>query len=213
MRANPSPIDGDASIAPSNTQVVQQGFFNTLQRFGGQVAPCKEVPQSVSDDIIRNMRGAPSRAPPPSMHKDIIVEGSSASAAASVCASASGSNSSKRPKTEAHGLPKRQATLAQATGSVGRSLALLKERQRLADVEIARTIIECNLSFNVLKNDQWKKMVRAIANVGPCDGWTGVAYNDMHTKAIDEEKERIDRALNPICTAWKKYGCSILSDG
>ena len=38
-------------------------------------------------------------------------------------------------------------------------------------------------------------MVRAIANVGPCDGWTGVAYNDMRTKKIDEEKERIDRAL------------------
>ena len=56
-------------------------------------------------------------------------------------------------------------------------------------------------------------MVRAIANVGPCDGWTGVAYNDMCTKKIDEEKERIDRALDPIRDAWKKYGCSILSDG
>ena len=56
-------------------------------------------------------------------------------------------------------------------------------------------------------------MERAIANVGPCDGWTGVAYNDMRTKKIDEEKERIDRALDPIRAAWKKYGCSILSDG
>ena len=96
---------------------------------------------------------------------------------------------------------------------MGGSLAFLKERQCLADVEIAHTIIECNLSFNVLKNDRWKKMVRVIANVGPCDGWTGVAYNDMRTKKIDKEKERIDRALDPIHATWKKYGCSILSDG
>ena len=74
-------------------------------------------------------------------------------------------------------------------------------------------MIECNLAFNVLKSDQWKKMVRAIANVGPCEGWTGVSYNDMRTTKIDEEKARIDRALDPIRAAGKKYGCSILTDG
>ena len=56
-------------------------------------------------------------------------------------------------------------------------------------------------------------MVKAIANVGPCEDWTGVSYNDMRTKKIDEEKERIDKALDPIRVAWSKYGCSILSDG
>ena len=35
----------------------------------------------------------------------------------------------------------------------------------------------------------------------------------MRTKKIDEEKERIDKALHPIRVAWSKYGCSILSDG
>ena len=56
-------------------------------------------------------------------------------------------------------------------------------------------------------------MVRAIANVGPCEGWSGVSYKEMRTTKIDEERERIDRALNPIRAAWSKYGCSILSDG
>ena len=56
-------------------------------------------------------------------------------------------------------------------------------------------------------------MVRAIANVGPCEGWCGVSYKEMRTTKIDEEKERIDRALAPIRAAWTKYGCSILSNG
>ena len=56
-------------------------------------------------------------------------------------------------------------------------------------------------------------MVTAIANVGPCEGWTGVSYTAMRTRKIDEEKERIDRALDPIRAAWMKYGYSILTDG
>lgn len=125
----------------------------------------------------------------------------------------SASASGKRQRMDSRPPSVRQASLSQATGSMVGSVAFLRERQRLADIEIARTIIECNLSFNVLKQEQWKKMVRAIANVGPCEGWTGVTYNDMRTKKLDEEKERIDRALDPIRAAWSKYGCSILSDG
>ena len=56
-------------------------------------------------------------------------------------------------------------------------------------------------------------MVRAIANVGPCEGWFGISYHDMRTKRLDDERERIDRSLEPVRAAWKKYGCSILSDG
>ena len=96
---------------------------------------------------------------------------------------------------------------------MGGSLAFLRERQKNAEIELAHTIIECNLSFNVLNNEQWKRMVRAIANVGPCEGWSGVSYKDMRTTKIDEERQRIDKALSPIRAAWSKYGCSILSDG
>ena len=56
-------------------------------------------------------------------------------------------------------------------------------------------------------------MVKAIANVGPCEGWSGISYHDMRTKRLDDERERIDRSLEPVRAAWKKYGCSILSDG
>ena len=49
------------------------------------------------------------------------------------------------------------------------STAWQKQRQRAAEIEIERTHIECNISFNVLRLGQWKSTVKAIANVGPCD--------------------------------------------
>ena len=175
-----------------------------LSKMGGQVAACKEIPQSIADDVASKMRCNSSRGASAPSYEEASDIGPS---------STTGSTSNKRPRVEDGELQGRQPTLSQVTGGVRGSTAFLRERQRLADIEIARTIIECNLSFHVLKKEQWRKMVKAIANVGPCEGWTGVSYNDMRTKKIDEERERIDRALDPIRAAWTKYGCSILSDG
>ena len=181
-----------------------------LSKLGGQVAGCKEIPQEYADEIVLQMRG---RGAPPRSETTHEV-GSNIAAASTISGSASGSVAAKRHREdgddELHGM---QPTISQVTGAKRGSTAFLRERQRLADVEIARTIIDCNLAFNVLNTEQWKKMVRAIANVGPCDGWTGVSYGDMRGKKLDEEKERIDRALDPIRAAWGKYGCSILADG
>ncbi|MCO5577295.1 hypothetical protein L7F22_031122 [Adiantum nelumboides] len=49
------------------------------------------------------------------------------------------------------------------------SQSWVKERQKVAEMEIACTLVECNIAFNVLRTDQWKRMVRAIAQVGPTD--------------------------------------------
>ena len=83
---------------------------------------------------------------------------------------------------------------------------------KAANQEIARTVINCNLSFNVLKAKQWH--VHAIARVGPYFGdWHGITYNEMRTKGIDEERARINDKLQPVRDGWAKYRCSILSDG
>ena len=173
------------------------------------------IPQNIADEIWASMRqGASSRSAsnPPLFYEEASTHASSMGGSGSGEASMSGSASAKRQRDESHGHA-RQIPLSQVPGNVGGSVAFLRERQKIADIEIARTIIECNLSFNVLNNEQRKKMVRAIANVGPCEGWSGVSYKDMRTTKIDEEKKRIDQALTPIRAAWAKYGCSILSDG
>ncbi|KAH7430584.1 hypothetical protein KP509_08G004800 [Ceratopteris richardii] len=120
---------------------------------------------------------------------------------------------SKKAKGMGNSTSSRQPTLAQASGGVSGTITFLRERQRLAEIEIARTVIECNISFNVLRLDRQKCMVKAIANVGPCEGWYGVSYNDMRTKKLDEEKKRIDKSLEPMHADWVKYGYSILPNG
>ena len=78
------------------------------------------------------------------------------------------------------------------------SQSWVKERQRVAEMEIARTLIECNISLNVLRTDQWKRMVRAIAQVGNTESWSGLDYKKMCTRALYEQKALKDKALVPV---------------
>ena len=193
-------------------------------KVGGQVAPCKEVPQQISEEVFKKIRGPSvdtSRdtkafdevvSPPEDTVSSPHNAGHATSFSASASVSGNASASSKRQRFVSPTSSK-QPTLAQATGGVMGPTSHLKERQHRAEEEIACTIIECNLSFNVLKVPRWEAMVKAIANVGPCDDWTGISYHNMRTKRIDEKRERIDRSLDPIRRGWAKYECIILSDG
>ncbi len=107
----------------------------------------------------------------------------------------------------------KQHSLAEVTGAKITMKSNIKRLQEEAEAEIARTIIDCNLSFGILKTKQWKKMVQAIAKAGYQECWTGLSYHDMRTRRLPEEKARIDRQLEPVRAGWAKYGCSILSDG
>ena len=56
-------------------------------------------------------------------------------------------------------------------------------------------------------------MVRAIAEVGHTDSWSGVEYNKMRTTMLEEQKALIDKALVPVKAGWQSFGCTIISDG
>ena len=56
---------------------------------------------------------------------------------------------------------------------------------------------KCNLSFNVLRIDHWKWMVRAIAVVGPFDTWSGVDYQTMRRRILDVKIECIEWSCSP----------------
>ena len=179
-----------------------------LSKQGGQIAPCKVITQALADSIankyslIRNTsRGGASSASAP-----ILIPSENESPTASGSAS---NYQSKRPR-ESDKMPLRQSDI----GTHVYQPAYVKSQMKVANQEIARTVINCNLSFNVLKAKQWHKMVQAIAKVGPFFGdWHGITYNEMRTKGIDEERVRINDKLQPVRDGWAKYGCSILSDG
>lgn len=190
-------------------------------KLGGKgIVKCPNVPQAVADKILREnsflmqeavgSQGGVSRVE----GDDILLEPLDDEIASLVGSSsqqkrARPSDGDTPTPTSSHcGAPK-QASLASSLGT----LSWRKERMRIADIEIARTFIECNLSFNVARTPQWRRMVNAISQIGASDGYTGVSYRNLRTKALDDEMARINRSLDPIKEGWQKFGCSILSDG
>ncbi|KAH7282747.1 hypothetical protein KP509_35G045900 [Ceratopteris richardii] len=183
-----------------------------LCKLGGECSTCNGIPDDVYEECrkknlpLKRRKGSlPQHEVVSPDHEDIGIGNAPSISIGSAAPTMSsheceeGTSLPKRNKgvCESGSGSSRQPTLAQVSGGVSRTLAFLKERQRVAEIEIARTIIECNLPFNVLRLDRWRRMIRAIANVGPCEGWYGVSYNDMRTKKLDEEKARIDKSLEP----------------
>ncbi|KAH7299309.1 hypothetical protein KP509_24G004800 [Ceratopteris richardii] len=169
-----------------------------ISKLGGQVAACKEIPDHIASKIRQKMMGSPSTLP-------TSVRGYASHSSRATVSRFQDSNvgSSSQSPLQRESQSMRQSGLGQAPG----------HKQKIADIEIARTVIMENLSFNLLNSNQWKTMVKAISEVGPCQGWSGPSYSDMRTTKIDEEKKRIDLSLAPMREKWFRYGCTILSDG
>ena len=186
-----------------------------------QCGPCKAVPQDIRDELIQkhypamgsanNVGGG--RSTEDALHEAFIggVTGTGAHGASSVQKRPriGGDDEDLLPHGSGTGEAARQTTLPSRITSQ----SWVKERQRVAEMEIARTLIDCNIAFNVLRTDQWKRMVRAIAQVGPTESWTGLDYKKMRTTMLDEQKALIDKALVPVKSGWQEFGCTIISDG
>ncbi|KAH7442153.1 hypothetical protein KP509_03G073500 [Ceratopteris richardii] len=178
-----------------------------ISKLGGQVAACKEIPDHIASEIRQKMMGSPSTLPTSvrgyaSHSSRATVSTSSHEEESHFHDSNVGSSSQSPLQRESQSM--RQSGLGQAPGHVRSSLTWIKEKQKIADIEIARTVIMENLSFNLLNSNQWKTMVKAISEVGPCQGWSGPSYSDMRTTKIDEEKKRIDLSLASCPYAERK---------
>ena len=187
-----------------------------LAKVGGNIAPCKGVPQGVADEMFKRIQDNPRRKRTYVEVEETVsshvpshtrTQSTSSPTVSSMAGDSSLSESSRRP------VRLKQPTIVQASGGKVTLRSAIEQMQHEAEGEIARTIIECNLSFNVLQTEQWKKMVVAISKVGYQEGWTGLSYYEMRTSKLDEERRRIDKLLDPVRSGWTKYGCSILSDG
>ncbi|KAH7416170.1 hypothetical protein KP509_14G078700 [Ceratopteris richardii] len=188
-----------------------------LTKLGGQVAACKEIPDHIASEIRQKVLGSPSTLPTSvrgyASHPSRASASTSSHEGESHFQDSNIGSSSQSPTQRDSQSHARQSGLGQAPGHVRSSLTWIKEKQKIADIEIARTVIMENLSFNHLNSNQWNTMVKAISEVGPCQGWSGPSYSDMRTTKINEEKKRIDLSLAPMREKWSRYGCTILSDG
>lgn len=206
-------------------------FSSTLTRLirhlsargGGGIGGCKVVPNDVAQAVIReNPSLFPAVVHPQQQHG---LDDDAVYAEGTEDIGTSHGRAEKRPHIDA---PSRYAP-SSSSGATGvssssphlrsssqpaiTSTTFARDRQRLASIEIGRTVIQCNLSFHVLKTPQWRRMIRAVAAVGPTDSWEGPDYKQMRTTILDDEIARISSALDPIRRGWAKFGCTILSDG
>ncbi|KAH7425014.1 hypothetical protein KP509_11G036900 [Ceratopteris richardii] len=187
---------------------------------GSGISGCTEVPEDIAEIVRKEHKLSQDAAMARrreflAASQDILEEveeiGQSASTLKSRTSSVRDENEGFNPSEE-HSSKKFKASHS-SLHSTFLSTGLLKQRQRVADIEIERCILECNIPFNVVRTDAWKRMVKAIAQAGPSDDWHGVDYKRLRTSMLIEEKERIENLLEPIKLGWQTYGCSILSDG
>ena len=134
-------------------------------------APCDKVPKPIADQLISEnhpamattVRG--SQSSQDALHDAFVGEFSEFEPTSEEGASTQPSSSGTRKRVHSgesqqddfsrhdrgtgESQPPRQTTLP---GRVS-SQMWIKERQRVAEMEIARTLIECNISFNVLRTE------------------------------------------------------------
>ncbi|KAH7545623.1 hypothetical protein FEM48_Zijuj01G0113100 [Ziziphus jujuba var. spinosa] len=82
----------------------------------------------------------------------------------------------------------------------------------IADKEAARMFYASALPFNFANFSYFRQYSKTLAN-NNLAGYTPPTYNRLRTTLLAQEKEHINRKLQPIRDSWKKKGVSTVSDG
>ncbi|KAH7545528.1 hypothetical protein FEM48_Zijuj01G0103300 [Ziziphus jujuba var. spinosa] len=95
-------------------------------------------------------------------------------------------------------------------GSLERSSNITQ--RDIADKEAARMFYANALLFNVAKSPYFRQYSKTLGN-NNLVGYTPPTYIRLRTTLLAQEKEHINRKLQPIRDSWRKTGVSIVSDG
>ncbi|XP_057451930.1 uncharacterized protein LOC130743719 [Lotus japonicus] len=88
---------------------------------------------------------------------------------------------------------------------------LKKDLKEQAYDEIAEFFYTSGLSFNVVKNPAFAKMLETVGRYG-C-GFKPPSYNDIREKFLKRAVARTDDIRDEFKEEWKKTGCTIMFDG
>ena len=84
------------------------------------------------------------------------------------------------------------------------------ERDKVCQ-QIARFFYTSALSFNCIKNPEFKKMVQMIGDFGR--GLDPPSYHEMRVTYLKKEVDYTKALLEDYKKEWKKTGCTLMSDG
>lgn len=84
------------------------------------------------------------------------------------------------------------------------------EREKVCQ-QIARFFYTSALSFNCVNNPEFGKMIKMIGDFGR--GLDPPSYHEMRVTFLKKEVDYTRSVLEDYKKEWKKYGCTLMSDG
>ena len=86
-----------------------------------------------------------------------------------------------------------------------------KEERRQASRALARWFYTSAIPFNAANNEYYVNAMKLVSNFGP--GFDAPTSHEYRTWMLKEEVEDVQSMMKEHQKAWKRYGCTIMSDG
>ncbi|XP_074374697.1 uncharacterized protein LOC141715114 [Apium graveolens] len=136
-------------------------------------------------------------------------------------AAAQPSNSKKPPlgssKSVAYMLMKTPEQVVEDRHRKGASQTTLENRLRTPEekervhMHIANFFYECGIPFNAVNSRSYEVMVESIGQYGP--GLKPPTYHELRVPLLKKAKDETEKLKEKHEKAWKRYGCTLMSDG
>lgn len=85
-----------------------------------------------------------------------------------------------------------------------------EEKERVYP-HIAKFFYACGIPFNVANSRHYEVMIESVGQYGP--GLKPPSYHELRVPLLEKVKKQTDQLRTKHESAWKKYGCTLMSDG
>jgi hypothetical protein len=89
--------------------------------------------------------------------------------------------------------------------------AFKKKEKEATDLQVATCFYNNAIPFNVIRDEEFIKMCEMVAGFGK--GYKLPTYHDIRDKLLKKKVEETHKILEEHKKDWKKFGCTIMTDG
>ncbi|KAK8916557.1 hypothetical protein KSP39_PZI022500 [Platanthera zijinensis] len=97
-----------------------------------------------------------------------------------------------------------------AQTTIERCFRSLEEKKRV-DSYVADWFYECGIPFNAAKTRSFEVMLEAVGQYEP--SYKGPSYHDLRVSLLLSTKEKVKVVKTNYQAYWRRYGCTLMSDG
>lgn len=85
-----------------------------------------------------------------------------------------------------------------------------KESKQVVDDHVADFLYENGIPLNVVNSRSWEIMLESIGQYGP--GYLSPSYHQLRNSLLERAVDKTNEVRKKHEEAWKKYGCTLMSD-